>query len=56
MSLHPLVVTISLVKDRAGRTLMEIEVVLENGDIISKTVRADKIVRLDFTADCEVSA
>lgn len=57
MSLRPLVVTITLVRGREDNAYyFEIEIVLDDGRIISQIMKANKTIQLDFTSDCEVEA
>ena len=53
----PLVISLRVIKLREGGKLcMEIEIVLSDGVIVSKTVDATKTIQLDFTDSCEVTA
>ena len=47
---HPVSIAIGLVTDATNRKLMmEIEIILSDGKIVSRTVPANRMVRLDFT-------
>lgn len=54
----PLVITLRVIKpaEKGGKTLMEVEIVLSTGDIISKTVDASNVVQLNFSHNCKVNA